>query len=120
LRRLTEERAGGVKIVGVAGIRLYFALRKTMKQITGTWRLVRTRAKNDAGEVMHAPYGPKPMGLATFTSYGRMIAVLCDGRTTLDEVDREFNAYSGNYTFYGDTLTCRFRKFHPAWIRFVR
>jgi hypothetical protein len=78
-----------------------------MKQITGTWRLVTTRAKNDAGEVMHAPYGPKPMGLAAFDSYGRMIAVLCDGRTTLSvgEVDREFNAYSGNYTFDGDTLS---------------
>ena len=86
-----------------------------MKQITGTWRLVMTRAKNDTGEVMHAPYGPKPMGLAIFNSHGRMIAVLCGGRTTLPGhgVDREFNAYTGNYTFDGDTLTCVCRKRHP-------
>jgi len=48
--------------------------------IVGTWRLVMTRAHDDAGEPMLAPYGPKPMGIVVFSADGRMIAVLCDGR----------------------------------------
>ena len=62
-----------------------------MRDIIGTWRLVMTRAKNDAGEPMHSPYGPSPMGVVTFSAEGRMIAVLCDGRPSLpdDEPVRE-------------------------------
>jgi len=80
-----------------------------MKDIVGTWRLVATRAKNDAGEPMHAPYGPEPMGTVTFGANGRMLSVLCDSRRTLpaDETIREYNSYCGNYTFDGQTLVTR-------------
>jgi hypothetical protein len=67
-----------------------------------------TLGRNDAGEAMCAPYGPKPMGIVTFNSEGRMIAVLCDGRTDLPaEHEREFNAYAGNFSFDGCTLLTR-------------
>jgi hypothetical protein len=77
--------------------------------IAGTWRLVMTRARNDAGESMRSPYGPKPMGVVVFGADGRMIAVLCDGRTSIpgDEPFREYMSYCGNYTFDGTTLVTR-------------
>jgi hypothetical protein len=78
-------------------------------RIVGTWRLVMTRAHNDAGEPMHAPYGPKPMGVVVFSADGRMIAVLCDARPHLpdDEPDREYSSYCGSYSFDGTTLVTR-------------
>lgn len=80
-----------------------------MRDIVGTWRLVMTRAKNDAGEPMHAPYGPSPMGVVVFTADHRMMAVLCDGRPALpdDEPVREYMSYCGNYRFDGTTLVTR-------------
>jgi hypothetical protein len=77
--------------------------------IIGTWRLVMTRARNDAGEPMHPPYGPKPMGVTVFSADGRMIAVLCDARSALpdDEPEREYSSYCGTYTFDGTTLVTR-------------
>jgi Lipocalin-like domain len=77
--------------------------------IVGTWRLVMTRARNDAGEPMHAPYGPKPMGVVVFSPDGRMIAALCDARANLpdDEPEREYSSYCGNYIFDGATLVTR-------------
>jgi hypothetical protein len=81
----------------------------TVGSIVGVWRLVMTRAHNDAGEPMHAPYGPKPMGVVVFSADGRMIAVLCDARPLLpdDEPDREYSSYCGNYSFDGTTLVTR-------------
>jgi hypothetical protein len=88
---------------------------KTMREpgnptsIVGTWRLVMTRAHDDAGQPMHAPYGPKPMGIVVFSADGRMIAALCDARAQLppDEPDREYSSYCGNYTFDGTVLVTR-------------
>ncbi len=79
------------------------------RNIVGTWRLVMTRARNDAGEPMHPPYGPQPMGITVFSADGRMIAVLCDARPVLpdDEPEREYSSYCGNYTFNGHTLVTR-------------
>ena len=78
-------------------------------RIIGTWRLVETRARNDAGEAMHPPYGPKPMGVTVFSADGRMVAVLCDARAALSdgETEREYNSYCGTYTFDGATLVTR-------------
>jgi hypothetical protein len=78
-------------------------------RIVGTWRLVETRAHNDAGEPMHPPYGPAPMGITVFSADHRMIAVLCDARGALPagEAEREYNSYCGNYTFDGSTLVTR-------------
>ena len=56
-----------------------------MNDIVGTWRLVMTRARNDAGEPMHPPYGPQPMGVVVFSPDRRMVAVLCDARAVLPD-----------------------------------
>src|SRR3546814_15657359 len=80
-----------------------------MPDIVGTWRLVETEARDPDGSPLpdrYAPYGPRPMGIVTFTADGRMMAVLCDGRAELpaDWPGREYNSYCGNYSFDGETL----------------
>ena len=78
-------------------------------RLVGTWHLVTTRSHNDAGEPMHQPYGPQPMGVVVFSPDRRMICVLCDSRADLPpgETAREYNSYCGAYTFDGATLiTC--------------
>jgi lipocalin-like protein len=77
--------------------------------IVGTWRLAMTRAHDDAGEPMHPPYGPAPMGVVVFSADGRMVAALCDARPQLPdgEGDREYSSYCGAYTFDGTTLVTR-------------
>jgi lipocalin-like protein len=73
--------------------------------IVGTWRLVETKAHDDAGKTLPRPYGPQPMGLVTFQADGRMMAVLCDGRASLaPDEPRQFMSYAGNYRFDGSTL----------------
>jgi hypothetical protein len=78
-------------------------------RIVGTWRLVMTRAYNDAGEPMAPPYGPQPMGVVVFSPDRRMIAVLCDSRADLPagETEREYNSYCGACRFDGATLVTR-------------
>jgi len=82
-----------------------------MPGIVGTWRLVETAAQDPGGSPLpphFAPYGPKPMGIVTFTADGRMMAVLCDGRPALPEGSaREYNSYCGNYSFDGETLVTK-------------
>jgi Lipocalin-like domain len=77
-----------------------------VKDIVGTWRLVKTAARNDRGDPMHAPYGEIPRGLLVFYPDKRMMSVLCDGRRELPagEVVREYNSYCGNYEYDGQTL----------------
>ena len=73
--------------------------------IVGTWRLLETKAHDDAGKALPRPYGPQPMGLVIFQADGRMMAVLCDGRASLPpEEPRQFMSYAGNYRFDGATL----------------
>ena len=78
-------------------------------RIVGTWRLVMTRAHDDAGTPMHPPCGPIPMGVTVFSADRRMIAVLCDPRPELPagEAEREYNSYCWTYTFDGTTLSTR-------------
>jgi len=77
-------------------------------RIVGTWRLVSTDGRDDAGTVLPPPYGPKPMGLVVFQADGRMMAVLCDGRSSLPaDAPRQFVSYAGNYMFDGVTLSTR-------------
>jgi Lipocalin-like domain len=77
--------------------------------IVGTWRLAMTRGHDDAGQPMHAPYGPVPMGVVMFAADGRMVAVLCDARSQLPagEEEREYSSYCGSYTFDGTMLVTR-------------
>jgi hypothetical protein len=84
-------------------------VRDIVGDIVGTWHLVMTRAHDDAGQPMHAPYGPLPMGVLMFSGDGRMVAVLCDARPQLpaEEGEREYSSYCGNYTFDGTTLVTR-------------
>lgn len=79
-----------------------------MTDIVGTWRLVKATARDDAGNSLPQPYGPKAMGLVVFQADGRMMAVLCDGRNTLPlDESRQYMSYAGNYTFDGNTLVTR-------------
>jgi lipocalin-like protein len=79
-----------------------------VESIVGTWRLVATKAHDDAGKDLPAPYGPKAMGLVVFQPDGRMMAVLCDGRAHLPgDEPRQFVSYAGNYTFDGRTLVTK-------------
>lgn len=77
-------------------------------RIVGTWRLIGTEGRDDAGNLLPPPYGPKPMGLVVFAADGRMLAALCDGRASLSDGEpRQFVSYAGNYSFDGTTLTTR-------------
>jgi hypothetical protein len=51
--------------------------------IVGTWRLVAAVARDAAGGALPTPFGPRGMGRVVFTTEGRMMAVLCDGRPSL-------------------------------------
>jgi hypothetical protein len=74
--------------------------------VVGVWRLVSTRAIDPEGRQVGVPFGPRGMGLVTFTSDGRMMSVLVDGRAVLsDGTPRQYSSYCGNYTFDGRTLT---------------
>lgn len=80
-----------------------------MSDIVGIWRLVESRARDDAGALLPPPYGPQPIGLITFTPQGRMMAVLSDGRVDVpaEDLPREYNSYCGAYRFDGETLVTR-------------
>ncbi len=76
------------------------------RNIVGVWRLVSIRAADPDGKQVGTPFGPRRMGLVTFTSDGRMMSVLVDGRASLPEgTPRQYSSYCGNYTFDGGTLT---------------
>lgn len=77
-----------------------------MKDIVGTWRLVKGTSTAEDGTVMPPPYGgEKAMGRVTLNADGRMIAVLCDGRVTIPDGERrEYTSYCGEYTFDGQQL----------------
>ena len=80
----------------------------TPPRIVGTWKLVDSSARDEHGNALPKPYGPKGMGMVTLTAEGRMMAVLCDGRASLgDGETRDYASYCGNYTFDGATLTTR-------------
>lgn len=79
-----------------------------MRDIVGTWRLVTTAAHDLDGSPLPAPYGPSPIGIATFSADGRMIAALCDGRPDLPaRAPREYVSYCGSYSYDGRTLVTR-------------
>lgn len=80
-----------------------------MKDIYGTWRLVRGTSTYDDGAAGPPPYGgEKAVGRVTLNADGRMTAVLCDSRPDLPPgAAREYTSYCGAYVFDGQTLTTR-------------
>ena len=80
-----------------------------MPDIIGTWQLIHAVAFDTDGNALPAPYsGERAMGRVTFNSDGRMMAVLCDGRTDIPSGEtREYTSYCGNYQFDGKTLVTR-------------
>lgn len=78
-----------------------------MTSLVGTWRLVKTRAFDEQGRPIAAPYGPRPMGLAMFHPDGRMMAVLSDSRVDIAAAERDYVSYCGRYVVEGETLRTR-------------
>jgi hypothetical protein len=79
-----------------------------MQSIVGTWKLLHATARDAAGAARPLPYGGKALGRLTLTGDGRMMSVVCDGRTELPAgVRREYSSYCGNYTYDGERLVTR-------------
>jgi len=78
-----------------------------MKDLTGTWELVRTSSTDGNGAPMPPPYGGEnAMGLVSFGDNGRMVCVLCNSQAELPEDSaREYNSYCGAFTYDGKQLT---------------
>jgi hypothetical protein len=75
------------------------------KQLIGTWHLVSAVAVAADGQPLPPPYGPEPMGRLVLSDNGRMMAVICDGRTTVPEGQkRAYASYCGNFRVEDDTL----------------
>jgi hypothetical protein len=78
-----------------------------MRDVVGTWRLVRASATNEVGgPAAYPPYGGEnAQGRVTLGADGRMMAVLCDGTMTVgDGRTREYLSYCGNFTYDGRQL----------------
>jgi hypothetical protein len=74
-----------------------------MDALDGIWRLVESRAWDEQGNALSAPYGAVPMGQLSFTN-GRMLAALCNGDAETGAGQRTYSSYGGSYTFDGSTL----------------
>ena len=59
------------------------ALSRTRRTSSAHGHLVAAVARDAAGNLLPAPYGPQAMGRVVFNADGRMMAVLCDGRASL-------------------------------------
>jgi len=97
------------------------ATAQTKESLVGTWRLVTAKDTTDTGEVKDA-YGQNPTGFLSYTSDGRVMAVIANGgRKPLSVPDKDsapveeraeafstFAAYAGSYSFTGDTVIHHF------------
>ena len=87
----------------------------TADRLVGTWTLVRAASTTAAGDRNENPYGVSPSGLLTYSSTGRVTALICfGGRKTLsvgakaDEKAEAFDtflAYAGRYSLLGNKVT---------------
>jgi hypothetical protein len=74
------------------------------EQLHGSWRLVSATTVDPAGRP--PPYGPIPMGNLVLNAAGRMMGVICDGRTEMPPGEpRGYTSYCGNFEVSGDELT---------------
>lgn len=77
-----------------------------MDPLLGIWRLVESKAWDEAGNSLPPPYGRRPLGQIVFTAEGRMLAALCNGDVDAgDSPGRGYSSYGGVYTLRGTTLT---------------
>lgn len=85
-------------------------------KLVGTWKLVSASSTTSAGERSESPYGAQPAGFLTYTSDGRVSALISfDGRKSLSygggspeeqaEAFKTFLAYAGTYSLDGDKVT---------------
>ncbi len=76
-----------------------------MDPLVGIWRLVDSRAWDEHGKSLSAPYGVHPIGQIAFSN-GRMLAALCNGDSDIGtNGKRAYSSYGGPYSFDGATLT---------------
>ena len=85
------------------------------EELTGTWKLLSASSTTSGGERNEAPYGVSPSGFLTYTSDGRVTALISyGGRKLLQaraaveeqaEAFKTFLAYAGRYTLSGDQIT---------------
>ena len=112
-----------VAVAGLLFVQQVWAQNVTLKsadQVVGTWRLVAASASSGTTR-NDAPYGPTPSGLITYTSDGRVMAIIChSGRkplasgdrisASLDERAEAFAtsfSYAGRYSLSGDKIIHR-------------
>jgi Lipocalin-like domain len=85
-------------------------------KLVGTWKLVSASSTTSTGERCESPYGAQPAGFLTYTSDGRVSALISyDGRKSLSygggspeeqaEAFKTFLAYAGTYRLEGDKVT---------------
>jgi hypothetical protein len=91
-----------------------------MDQVVGTWRLIAASASSGSTR-NDAPYGPTPSGLITYSSDGRVMAIIChSGRKPLASGDRisastderaeafaTSFSYAGRYSLSGNKIIHR-------------
>ena len=79
-----------------------------MRNIIGTWRLVRAVARDGAGQELPAPHDGQGMGRVVFGADGRMAVMMIDWRDPLPAgIVREYSGYCGTYTYDGERLVTR-------------
>jgi hypothetical protein len=79
-----------------------------MRNIIGTWRLVRAEARDADGNILPPPYDGQGLGRIVFGADGRMAVMMIDGRKELPPgVRREYSGYCGTYSFDGTRLVTR-------------
>jgi hypothetical protein len=84
-------------------------------KLVGTWKLLSASSATSSGERSETPYGPRPIGLLTYTQDGRVTAMISHGeRNPLSvgagteeqaEAFATFLAYAGRYTLSGDKVS---------------
>lgn len=77
--------------------------------ITGTWKLVRTKAEAEDGSAVQPPFGGEQViGRLVLDPNGRMMGAIMDARTEIPKgQQRERSFYSGHYTYDGKQLVTR-------------
>jgi len=91
---------------------------QTNDKLVGTWKLVSASSTTSKGEPSEPPYGLDPVGFLTYTTDGRVTALISyGGRKPLSggggalglaeqaEAFKTFLAYAGRYTLNGDKVT---------------